>query len=84
MEHLEEEVLKNQILDELSNFNSSGILFDTIEYKSSEGLESFIGEMTTEQAQVCIIEAIKFAYSKGCFNLQESEVVSKSIRIISK
>lgn len=84
MEHLNEEVLKNEILNELSNFNSSGILFDSIEYKSSEGLESFIDEMTNEQARICIVEAIKFAYSKGCFNLQESEVISKSLRVFNK
>ena len=84
MEHLDEEDLKNEILDELSNFNSSGILFDSIEYKSSEGLESFIDEMTNEQARICIVEAIKFAYSKGCFNLQESEVISKSLRVFNK
>ena len=84
MEHSNEEVLKNEILNELSNFNSSGILFDSIEYKSSEGLESFIDEMTNEQAHICIVEAIKFAYSKGCFNLQESEVISKSLRVFNK
>jgi len=84
MEHSNEEVLKNEILNELSNFNSSGILFDSIEYKSSEGLESFIDEMINEQARICIVEAIKFAYSKGCFNRQESEVISKSLRVFNK
>ena len=84
MEHLDEEVLKNEILDELSNFNSSGVLFNSIEYKSLEGLESFIDEMNKEQAHLCIIEAIKFAHSKGCFNLQESEVISKSLRTLNK
>ena len=84
MEHSNEEVLKNEILNELSNFNSSGILFNSIEYKSSEGLENFIDEMTDEQSRICIVEAIKFAYSKGCFNLQESEVISKSLRVFNK
>ena len=40
--------------------------------------------MSPEQAFYAITQALNLAHSKNVFNLMESEVVSKSIRVLSK
>jgi len=39
--------------------------------------------MDNNLATVFLIQAVEFAYERGAFNLVESEVVSKSIRILN-
>jgi hypothetical protein len=40
--------------------------------------------MDKEQAIYLLVQAIKHAYHSGVYSLGESEVISKSIRILSK
>jgi hypothetical protein len=40
--------------------------------------------MTTEVATVFLIHAVKYAYERGVYNIGETEVLSKCIRILSK
>ena len=84
MEHSEEEKLKSEIINELKNLNDGGTLFNSIEYKSLSGFEDFISNMTDEQAKLCLIESVKYSFSRGVYSLEESEVLSKSLRILSK
>ena len=84
MEHLEEDKLKSEIIDELNNLTDGGVLFNSIEYKSLSGFEDFISNMSDEQAKLCLIEAVKYSFSRGLYTLEESEVLSKSLRILSK
>jgi hypothetical protein len=84
MEHLGEDKLKSEIIDELNNLTGGGVLFNSIEYKSLSGFEDFISNMTDEQAKLCLIEAVKYSFSRGLYTLEESEVLSKSLRILSK
>lgn len=57
-----------------------GTLFNSINYYSDSDLESFSTAMTKEQAIYCINQAIKAAYNRGAFSLEESEVISKALR----
>ena len=84
MEHFDEDELKSEIINELNNLTDGGVLFNSIEYKSLNGLEDFIFNMNDEQAKLCLIEAIKYSFSRGVYSLEESEVLSKSIRVLSK
>lgn len=84
MEHLEEDKLKSEIINELNNLNDSGTLFNSIEYRSSDGLNDFISNLNDEQAKLCLIEAVKYSFLRGVYSLEESEVLSKSLRILSK
>ena len=84
MEHSEEDELKSEIINELNNLTDGGVLFNSIEYKSLSGFEDFISNMTDEQAKLCLIEAVKYSFSRGLYTLEESEVLSKSLRILSK
>ena len=77
------EELKKEIIEKFENLNPIGNLFDVINYSSYENLDKFIVNMSEEQALYCIIEAVKCSYRRGVFNIEESEAISKSLRIIS-
>jgi hypothetical protein len=77
------EELKKEIIEKFENLNPVGNLFDVINYSSYENLDKFIVNMNEEQALYCIIEAVKCSYRRGVFNIEESEAISKSLRIIS-
>jgi hypothetical protein len=40
--------------------------------------------MTTEQAFYVLTQAIQMAYSKNIYSLQESEILSKSLRLLTQ
>ena len=59
-----------------------GNLFESIHYTSQEQLNVFLDNMTEEQAIYCIKESLNYCFAKGLFDLQESEAVSKSLRVL--
>jgi hypothetical protein len=83
MEQNNSEELKKEIIEKFENLSPIGNLFDVINYSSYENLDKFIVNMNEEQALYCIIEAVKCSYRRGVFTLEESESISKSLRIIS-
>lgn len=60
-----------------------GVLFDSINYYKIEDLNKFIDELTPDQALYCVVQAAQTAYRKNIYNLSESELLSKSIRLLS-
>ena len=79
---MEHEKLESEIIEKLNELNSKGVLFDSINYSSNEQLNSFLDNLTREQAIYCLIEACKSAYSRGSFRLDESEAISRALRVI--
>jgi len=67
-----------------SELNEEGILFDSVKYKSVEEVENLIQGLTVEQSFFFISKSLEFAHSRGAFNLTESELISKSLRILIK
>ena len=59
-----------------------GVLFESLHYTSQEQLNIFLDSMTEDQAIYCIKESLNYAFVKGLFDLQESEAISKSLRIV--
>jgi hypothetical protein len=84
MEHSNEDILKEEIIEKFKNLNPIGSLFDAINYTSYEDLDKFIVNMSQEQSLYCLMEAVKCSYRRGVFTLEESEAISKSLRILSK
>jgi hypothetical protein len=84
MEHSNEDILKEEITEKFKNLTPIGSLFDTINYTSYEDLDKFIVNMSQEQSLYCLMEAVKCSYRRGVFTLEESEAISKSLRILSK
>jgi hypothetical protein len=60
-----------------------GYLFESIAYHNLSDVESFVNNLTPEQSYYVIIQAIEMAYNKNIFSLSESEILSKSIRILN-
>jgi hypothetical protein len=60
------------------------ILFGRLEISTEEQLETILQTMNTEVATVFLIHATKYAYERGIYNIGETEVISKCIRILSK
>lgn len=83
MEQNNSDELKQQILEKFDNLSPIGNLFDVINYSSYDDLNNFISNMTEEQALYCLIEAVKCSYRRGVFKIEESEAISKSLRIIT-
>jgi hypothetical protein len=61
-----------------------GTLFGSINYHDDEVLDMLISNMTKEQSLQIIIKACNYAHNKQAFNLLESEVISKALRVIGK
>ena len=64
--------------------DNSFILFDRIQIKEDSHFESFINDLNEEQSLYIIRLAVNSALSKGIYSLEESEILSKSIRIINR
>jgi len=58
-------------------------LFGTIKYNEPHELNKFIDDMSTDQAIFCLVHSVRHAHKLGIFNMEESEVVSKAIRVIT-
>jgi len=65
------------------NNENLNTLFDTINYRNPNELNKFIDEMNIDQALFCLVRATRYAHNKGLFDIEESEVISKSIRLLT-
>ena len=81
---MEHEKLESEIIQKLNELNSKGVLFDSINYNSNEQLNSFLDNLTREQAIYCLVEACKSAYNRGSYKLDESEALSRALRVIGE
>jgi len=64
--------------------NPIGQLFGTINYTSQSDIDKFVENMNPEQAFYILNLSLKYSQSKGLFSLEESEVISKSLRVFTK
>lgn len=61
-----------------------GNLFGTINLLTEDHLDMILSSMDKEHSIYYLVEAVKSAHSRGAFTIGESEIISKSIRILSK
>jgi len=61
-----------------------GHLFESIAIYDPSSVSIFIDKMTPEQAFYVLTQAIQMAYSKNIFSMQETEVLSKSLRVLNQ
>ena len=64
--------------------NSFGNIFGTINLLTEEHLDVILSTMDKEHSIYYLVEAVKVAYKRGVFTIGETEVISKSIRVLSK
>ena len=75
--------MENLSQDNENNKLPIGQLFDSINYYNIEDIDKFISNLNNEQSLYCLIQSVQYAHSKNLFSLEESEVISKSIRTLS-
>jgi hypothetical protein len=61
-----------------------GNLFGTINLLNEDHLEIILTTMDKEHSMFYLVEAVKSAHKRGAFTIGESEIISKSIRVLSK
>ena len=66
------------------NIEQGEFLFESIKYQSPEDVEKFIKSIDTAQSFYVITKALEMAYARGVYSLQESEILSKAIRVLTK
>lgn len=60
-----------------------GQLFGTINYTSQKDIDMFIENITPEQSFYILNLALKYSHAQGIFSLEESEIISKSLRFFT-
>ena len=60
-----------------------GLLFDSVAYYTPNDVNRLCDDMNLEQAYYMMIKALEFAHNARIFTLQESELVSKSLRVMN-
>jgi hypothetical protein len=68
----------------MQNKQPKGFLFETIAYFSDESIENMIDNLDKKSIPYLLTQALEYAHSKNVFNLMESELLSKCLRIINK
>ena len=63
--------------------NNNTKLFDFLQCNSNDEFEKIINSIEKEQSLVYLRQSVKSAYKRGCFTLEESEIISKSLRVLS-
>ena len=61
-----------------------GNLFGTINLLTEEHLDIILSTIDKEHSVYYLVEAVKSAHTRGAFTIGESEIISKSIRVLSK
>jgi hypothetical protein len=57
-------------------------LFEEIAIHKPEDVDNLIDNLSEEQAKFMLIRAVQMAYRNGIYSLAESELISKSLRIL--
>lgn len=65
------------------NNDNTNSLFGTINYNEPHELNKFIDEMNIDQAIFCLVHSARHSHRLGVYNIEESEVISKAIRILT-
>jgi hypothetical protein len=60
-----------------------GLLFDSVAFYTPNDIDKLCDDMNLEQAYYMMIKALEFAHKSRIFTLQESELVSKSLRVMN-
>ena len=61
-----------------------GLLFDSVGYNKPEDIDMLIDEMTIEQSFYLLTQSLHYVHNTRLFTMQETEVVSKALRVLHK
>lgn len=75
-----EEVVENTT----SNSENKSVLLGAISYSDQADYEKFLEGLDINQAIFVLIASANYSQSRGIYNLDESELIAKSIKTIKK
>jgi hypothetical protein len=61
-----------------------GFLFERIAYFSDESIEGFIDSLDEKSLYYVLSQVLEYSHSKNIYTLLESEIISKTLRILNK
>ena len=77
----------NEVLEENRSNDEQpkpiGTLFNVINYNKVSDLDKFINDLTPDQALYCVVQAARAGHQRSAYGMEESEVVSKAIRVLT-
>lgn len=68
----------------MQNKQPKGLLFGSMAYYSDESVENMLAGLNKNNVAYLLTQSLEYAHSKNVFNLLESEVLSKCLRILNK
>ena len=74
--------LEKEIKEKIEELTPKKSLFESIHYTDEKEFDKFLFDMTKDQAIYCLIESCKAAYRRRAFSIEESEVLSKALRVL--
>ncbi len=74
--------LEKEIKEKIENLTPKKSLFESIHYSDEDEFNKFLCDMNRDQAIYCLIESSKASFRRGAFSLEESEVLSKALRVL--
>ena len=74
--------LEKEIKEKIENLTPKKSLFESIQYSDENEFNKFLFDMNRDQAVYCLIESSKAAFRRGAFSLEESEVLSRALRVL--
>lgn len=63
---------------------NKNILLGTISYQDEDDFEKFLSNIDLNQALFIIMSGCGYAQSRGTYSLEESELISKAVKVIKK
>lgn len=63
--------------------NNEYNFFNRFNLKSENEVSDLLNNLTKEQSLYFLIESVKYGYENGVYTLYESELISKSIRLLN-
>jgi hypothetical protein len=76
------EVVKEQVVQ--SSLEKTQVLLGAISYINQDDYEKFLENLDINQAVFVLMAGCNYAQSKGSYNLDESELISKAIKTLKK
>lgn len=70
--------------EDSKNESDRTVLLGSISYNKLEDYERFLEKLDMNQAIFILIAGCNYAQSRGILNIEESELISKSIRVLKK
>lgn len=62
--------------------NNTKKIFDIINMSSNEEFDQLLHSLSHEQSLFFITLAVKSAYNRNCFTMEETELISKCLRVL--